>query len=239
MEQIDGEGWVEYAVYGAPGELPAFPDGEAEVAGVRVAVRGDEVADDWAERWKRFHQPSLVGGAGLGAPAVVAAADRDHRRGRRSRTGLRHRLSRDHPALPGAAAGPGAEGSLADLGCGSGVLAIVAAKLGFGPIIAVDHDPAALAATRENARANGVVLRAVERHDLRRTPPPQAQTVVANLMRPLLLCVADLMEPRPRALILSGLLEDEAEEVAAAFAPLRERRRLSSLGWSALLLAHP
>lgn len=239
MEQIDGEGWVEYAVYGAPGELPAFPDGEAEVAGVRVAVRGDEVADDWAERWKRFHQPSLVGGRVWVRPPWS-----------RPRTG-----TIDVVVDPGQAFGTGShattrlclellldlepEGSLADLGCGSGVLAIVAAKLGFGPITAVDHDPAALAATRENARANGVVLRAVERHDLRRTPPPQAQTVVANLMRPLLLCVADLMEPRPRALILSGLLEAEAEEVAAAFAPLRERRRLSSLGWSALLLAHP
>jgi ribosomal protein L11 methylase PrmA len=45
------------------------------------------------------------------------------------------------------------------------------------------------------------------------------------------------MEERPRALILSGLLDEEADEVAAAFAPLEERRRLSSQGWSALLLS--
>ena len=56
-------------------------------------------------------------------------------------------------------------------------------------------------------------------------------------MRPLLLRLAELMEERPRALIVSGLLDEEADEVAAAFAPLAERRRLSSQGWSALLLS--
>ena len=56
-------------------------------------------------------------------------------------------------------------------------------------------------------------------------------------MRPLLLRVAALTRPgAPRALIVSGLLEEEADEVAAAFAPLAERRRLSDRGWSALLL---
>jgi hypothetical protein len=44
------------------------------------------------------------------------------------------------------------------------------------------------------------------------------------------------MKERPAALILSGLLDEEADEVAAAFAPLVERGRLSELGWSALLL---
>ncbi len=48
VEQVDGDGVVEYAVYGAPGELPALPEGEAEVGGVRVRVSGEEVPDDWA-----------------------------------------------------------------------------------------------------------------------------------------------------------------------------------------------
>jgi hypothetical protein len=47
------------------------------------------------------------------------------------------------------------------------------------------------------------------------------------------------MREHPSALIVSGLLDDEADEAAAAFEPLLERRRLSSLGWSALLLARP
>ena len=55
-------------------------------------------------------------------------------------------------------------------------------------------------------------------------------------MRPLLLRVAARMHERPRALILSGLLDHEADEVAEAFAPLLARRRSSMNGWSALLL---
>src|SRR3954464_14023436 len=62
VEEVDGEGFTEFALYGAPGELPAFPDGEAEVGGVVVQVSGREVPDDWAERWKRFHRPVLIGG---------------------------------------------------------------------------------------------------------------------------------------------------------------------------------
>jgi ribosomal protein L11 methyltransferase len=127
-------------------------------------------------------------------------------------------------------------GAFCDLGCGSGVLAIAAAKLGFEPVVALDSDRAAVEATDRNARANGVSLERVERFDLRSEAPPLTQTIAANLMRPLLLHVAEQMEQPPAALIVSGLLDHEADEVAAAFAPLVERRRLSDHGWSALLL---
>jgi ribosomal protein L11 methyltransferase len=128
-------------------------------------------------------------------------------------------------------------GSFADLGCGSGVLAIAAARLGFAPVAAVDHELAALEATRRNAAANGVALDRVERLDLRESPPPRADVVAANLVRPLLLRVAELVDEPPGALIVSGLLDGEADQVTAAFAPLTERRRLSSQGWSAVLLS--
>ena len=237
VEQVDGDGFVEYAVYGAPGELPSFPTGEAEVGGVLVDVRGDQIADDWAERWKRFHEPVLVGGRVFVRPPWA-----------QPRPG-----TLDLAIDPGQAFGTGAhqttrlslellltlepKGSFADLGCGSGVLAIAAARLGFAPVSAVDNEPAALEATLANAAANGVSLDRVERMDLRTDRPPAAETAAANLMRPLLLRVAERMEGRPRALILSGLLDEEADEVAAAFAPLKERRRVSSQGWSALLLS--
>jgi ribosomal protein L11 methyltransferase len=128
-------------------------------------------------------------------------------------------------------------GPFADLGCGSGVLAIAAAKLGFAPVVAVDSEVAALEATRQNAQANDVALQTIERHNLRAEPPPAAATVVANLTRPLLLRVAELSSERPETLILSGLLEDEFDEVAAAFAPLRERERRALEGWGAVLLS--
>ncbi|MEA2444909.1 MAG: ribosomal protein methyltransferase [Thermoleophilales bacterium] len=242
FEEVDGDGWVEFAVYGTPGELPTLPEGEASVGGARVVVRGEEVPDDWAERWKRFHHPLLIQGKLYVRPPWEEPA---------VRPGV-HELVID----PGQAFGTGthpttrlclellldveAEGSFADLGCGSGVLAIAAAKLGFAPVSAFDSDRLAVEATVANARENGVALDRVERYDLRRNAPPPADVVAANLMRPLLLRVAELMgEERPRALILSGLLDHEADEVAAEFAPLVERRRLSLKGWSAVLLSRP
>ncbi|HEV2875479.1 MAG TPA: 50S ribosomal protein L11 methyltransferase [Thermoleophilaceae bacterium] len=237
VEEVEGDGFVEYAVYGPPGELPSFPSGEASVGGVVVSVSGAPVADDWAERWRQFHHPILIRGRVFVRPPWAEP-----------RPG-----TLDLVVDPGQAFGTGAHattrlslelllelepaGSFVDLGCGSGVLAIAAARLGFAPVIAVDNEAAALEATRANAAANAVSLDRVERMDLRSGRPPSAETVAANLMRPLLLKLAALMEERPRALIASGLLDDEADEVVAAFAPMDERRRLSSQGWSALLLS--
>jgi ribosomal protein L11 methyltransferase len=244
VEQVDGEGWVEYALYGTPGELPSLPLGEASVGGVLVQVRGEEVASDWDERWKRFHVPILLGGrlyvrppweqpaVRPGVQEVVIDPGQAFGTGTHPTTRLCLELMLD---LDGADGG----GSFADLGCGSGVLAIAAAKLGFAPVSAFDADRAAVAATDSNARANAVLLDRVERLDLRSGSIPGADVVAANLMRPLLLQVASRMAPpRPRALILSGLLDHEADEVAAAFAPLEEARRLSMKGWTALLMRH-
>jgi ribosomal protein L11 methyltransferase len=249
VEQVDGDGFVEYAVYGAPGELPEFPDGEAEVGGVRVEVRGEPVADDWTKRWKEFHEPVLVERA-PGGPAIWVrppwAAPREDANepvidlvidpGQAFGTGAHPTTRLCLELLLGLAPG----GSLADLGCGSGVLAIAAALLGFGPITAVDNEQAAVDATSDNARLNRVRLDRLKRMNLREESPPQAETVVANLVRPLLLDVAERIEQRPAALIISGLLDAEADEVAAAFAGalpgLAERDRRSAQGWTAVLL---
>jgi ribosomal protein L11 methyltransferase len=130
-----------------------------------------------------------------------------------------------------------ATGGLVDLGTGSGVLAIVAAKLGFEPVIACDHEPAALEAAAANAAANGVRLDLV-RVNLREQPPPMRRTVVANLTAPILRRVAEGMRPVPARLVCSGLLASEAAEVARAFAAhgLSERRRRRSGDWTAALL---
>ena len=248
VEQVDADDEVEFALYGAPGELPSLAEGEAEIAGVRVSVRGAEVPDDWAERWRRFHRPVLVAGRLYVRPPWEEPAVRPGVEevvidpGQAFGTGT-------HPTteaclellveLAGAAARrcPRPR-SVVDLGCGSGVLAIAAAKLGFGPVTAVDVDLAALEATERNARANGVVLDRVERVNLRDDAPPPAEVVVANLMRPLLLRLAPrLIDRPPSAAIVSGLLDLEADDVVAAFAPaLVERRRLSLRGWSTVLL---
>jgi ribosomal protein L11 methyltransferase len=202
-------------------------------------VSGREVPDDWAERWKRFHRPVLIGGqiyvrppweepaVRPGVSEIVIDPGQAFGTGTHPTTALCLELMLELDA----------RGSFADLGCGSGVLAIAAAKLGFAPITAVDAEREAVRATRINANANGVGVDVLERADLRGAPAPRADVVAANLMRPLLLRVAELWagDPPP-TLIVSGLLDHEADEVAAAFAPLTERKRLSSLGWSALLL---
>jgi ribosomal protein L11 methyltransferase len=127
--------------------------------------------------------------------------------------------------------------ALADWGCGSGVLAIAAAKLGFAPVLACDVEAASVAATRDGARDNGVEVE-VSRCDLRREPGPWAPTVTANLIRPLLLEVAGRMERPPERLVVSGLLRAEADEVSAAFAArgMEETGRREGMEWSALLL---
>jgi ribosomal protein L11 methyltransferase len=241
VEQVDGDGFVEYAIYGAPGELPELPEGEADVAGVRVRVEGSEVPEDWAERWKRFHVPILIGGRlwlrppwedGAVRPGVIdLTVDPGQAFGTGSHPTTRMCLELLLELEP--------SGSFADLGCGSGVLAIAAAKLGFAPVTAVDSDRGAVEATTANAVANGVALDRVERVNLREETPPVADLVAANLMRPLLRRLAELMETAPPILIVSGLLEHEADEVAAAFAGLEEGRRLVDSGWVALLLMRP
>lgn len=260
IEQVDDGDFVEFAVYGVPGELPELDEGEAEVAGVRVLVSGTEVSDDWEERWKQFHQPVLIGDRLYVRPPW----ERPLKRQEPAKEQAVSERDSDVPSGggildlvidPGRAFGTGSHsttrlclellldsdahgGSVCDLGCGSGVLSIAAARLGMGPVTALDADQLAVDATHANALANGVHLDRIERVNLREQASPDAELVMANLMRPLLLRVADLMGARrPQTLIASGLLEEEADEVAAAFAPLREARRLSDKGWAALLLA--
>jgi ribosomal protein L11 methyltransferase len=239
-ERADGD-VVEYAVYGAPGELPALPDLRAVAGGALVEVSTSEVADDWGERWKAFHEPVEIGGRLLVRPPwapprdglLDVVVDPGQAFGTGSHATTRLSLELLLGLTPG--------GSMSDVGCGSGVLAIAAAKLGFDPVLAVDHDPEAIRAARENAAANGVRVQ-VERHDLLGAgPAPGARVVLANLLRPLLLRVATdgFAGDRPQAVIASGLLAHEGDEVAAAFAPhgLRETARPAAGDWIALLLA--
>jgi ribosomal protein L11 methyltransferase len=237
-ESEEGE-IVEYAVYGAPGELPDLPDLRAAAGGALVEVTTSQVPDDWDERWKAFHQPVQIGELRVRPPWTPPRPD-----------------LLDVVIDPAQAFGTGAHpttrlclelllelepgGALVDVGCGSGVLAIAAARLGWGPVLGIDHERESVQATRDNAAANGVSVR-TRRHDLLRDgPAPGAPTVLANLLRPLLLRVAQdgFAGPQPDALVASGLLAHEGDEVAAAFARhgLREGARRHGGEWVALLL---
>jgi ribosomal protein L11 methyltransferase len=110
----------------------------------------------------------------------------------------------------------GAGGPLVDLGTGSGVLAIAAAKLGWSPVTGVDSELEALDAARANAAANRVDVE-LRRVNLRLETPPIAPTVVANLTAPLLVEVAARLGELPQALVCSGMLVAEVDRVADAF----------------------
>jgi ribosomal protein L11 methyltransferase len=249
---------VEYALYGAPGELPALPALRAAAGSALVGLSSTEVPEDWAQRWRAWHRPVEVGGGRLRVrppwePAVTsppAPLDLVIDPGQAFGTGA-HATTRLCLELL-LEVQTGGRGGFADWGTGSGVLAIAAARLGFAPVLACDFEAAALVATGENAARNGVAVRgeaaapggdgpalALARVDLRREPAPWAPTVTANLARGLLLAVAARLERPPERLIASGLLREEADAVAAGFARhgLRERDRRAEAEWAALLLA--
>ena len=231
-----GDAVIEYAVYGAAGEIPALPDLRAAAGSALVEVTTSEVADDWSTRWRAHHRPVTIGDRLQIRPPWVQDVVIDP--GQAFGTGAHHTTRLCLELL--LELDPG--GPLIDVGCGSGVLAIAAAKLGWEPVLGLDHERESVEATRDNAAANGVAVE-VRRFDLRDERVPSAPTVVANLLRPLLLQVAEdgFEDGRPSALIASGLLAAEADEVAAAFARrgLREQARRTGGEWAAVLLAAP
>lgn len=126
------------------------------------------------------------------------------------------------------------EGSFADLGCGSGVLAILAGLLGFSPLTAVDVQPGSVEATRVNAARAGVeVLAAVA--DLSREPAPPAGSFVANVPPAVHAGIARSWRdvPEPREGLVSGFTEGDADGVAADYAEagFTERARHLQQGW--------
>jgi len=269
VEEVDaGEGTVEYAVYGAPGELPGLPDLDAAVGDAVVEISTSEIADDWQERWKQFHRPILIPaptpaqGDGRELPALHVRPPWE------APSDLPAGEVREIVIDPGQAFGTGAHastrmclelllelaaqeppvGPLIDVGTGSGVLAIAGAALGFDPVLGLDHEQESVHAAAENATVNGVEIE-VRRFDLRTQPLPWLDgpgrldaplVMLANLLRPLLLELAQTMPAAPAHLLASGLLVEEVDEIVDAFSGrlgLSERERRTSGEWAAVWLS--
>ena len=110
--------------------------------------------------------------------------------------------------------------SVLDYGCGSGILAIAAARLGAGPVVGTDVDPPAIAASRANAHANEIEATFVLPDGLRDAGPETFDIVVANILANPLVLLAPALARRVRPggrIVLSGILAAQAEEVAAAY----------------------
>jgi ribosomal protein L11 methyltransferase len=243
LEEERGPGWVEYAIYGPPGEVPDVGELKAAAGGSLMDVTTTSVPDDWADRWVDFHRPIEVAGRIGVRPSwwdpkdglidVVVDPGRAFGTGGHPTT----RLSLE--ILVELAEAGEANGPIADWGTGSGVLAIAAAKLGWSPVIGCDREEASLETARANAEANGVDL-ALERIDVREQRPPVAPAVVANLTANLLEDCAQQLDGGevPGILACSGMLEEQIDEVVEAFVPLglAESNRRTEGDWAALLL---
>jgi ribosomal protein L11 methyltransferase len=242
VEEERGPGYVEYAIYGGEGELPELGEIEAVVGGRPIEVSATEVPDDWADRWRDFHKPLLVGDRlwlrPSWEPPREGAVDLVVDPGRAFGTGAHPTTRLCLELLLEIEAGGGAGGALTDLGTGSGVLAIAAAKLGWDPVSGYDHEALAIEAAAANATANGTEVH-LQRMNLRETLPQLAPTVVANMTAPVLAAIAPQMSaPAPAVLVCSGLLPSELDSTVAAFAPrgLAEAERRRDGDWAALLL---
>ncbi len=257
VEEVDVDPeQIEYVIYGSPGELPELPALRAAAGDALVDLATTEIADDWADRWREFHRPLVLGQRltvrppweppGRTAIDLVIDPGRAFGTGAHATTRMCLELLLELPppgvggGSPGSAS-PTRDWAAVDLGCGSGVLAIAAAALGWRPVLALDFDPLSVDAAIANALVNGVELD-VRRHDLRDADVPAGELVLANLLAPLLLSWIKRLRAAPELIaddvIASGLLVPEADAIAEQFATigLLEQRRLCSGEWAALAL---
>jgi ribosomal protein L11 methyltransferase len=211
---------LELAVYtdsgGEERMLVAFPD-----------AWSSPVEAGWEDRWRAFHRPVRAGGLWIGPPwehlpagelAVVVEPGRAFGTGGHPTTrGCIELLSRV------------ARGSLLDAGCGSGVLAVAAVRLGFEPVFALDHDAAAVEAAERTARANDVQL-SVSAADVLTDELPHVDVFVANIE---LRAVEALLARHPAATaVTSGYLVADTPSAAG----WERAERIEREGWAADVL---
>jgi ribosomal protein L11 methyltransferase len=205
VEELDGA----YAVYAA--EPPLGFD----------VVEVDDVTEGWEDAWRAFHHGVRVGRCWVGPPweeppagavAVVIDPGRAFGTGAHATTRLCLELLQEVEPT-----------SLLDVGCGSGVLSVAAAKLGFAPVSAIDLDEVALETARANAAANGAVVDVVTELVPSRLAVMNIALDVVERMLPLL--------PVEQA-ITSGYLERDTPRAEGWH---RVERRVRD-GWAADLL---
>lgn len=231
-------------------------------AGVDATVSQADQDDSWRDALRDFHQPVVAGRVRVRPPWVAPVAG-----------------MHDVVIDPGMAFGTGqhpttrtalellqripVRGAVLDAGCGSGILAIAARRLGFGPVVAIDFDPDSVAATARAARANMVHGIDVRRVVIGEDPLPIAPVLLANITLEVLTVLAQQIAgaPAPGAseapgaavapgaartspacavehAVLSGLREHEVDAAVAAFAPLglAEAERMPEDGWASVRL---
>jgi ribosomal protein L11 methyltransferase len=217
FEESEEGGVLELAAYSENAEWGAAL---AELGDVENAA----VEPGWEDGWKRFHRPVRIGRLWVGpswerpdpgAVSVVVDPGRAFGTGAHPTTRLCLELLLELEPT-----------GLLDLGCGSGVLAVAAAKLGFSPVVALDLDEAAVFATRANAAANGVEVDA-RLADVLVDPLPEADVAVANIARAAVEAAGGRVAGR--CLVTSGYLSSERVSLPG----WRHVNRREDAGWAA------
>jgi ribosomal protein L11 methyltransferase len=197
FEEVDRPGGVELAAY-------TDSAGEERVWAFFGGARAADVDGNWQDKWRAFHRPVRIGRLWVGPPwehpdedALAVVIDPGRAFGTGSHPTTKLCLAALQELTPA---------SLLDVGCGSGVLSVAAALLGFAPVMAVDVEEPSIEATLANAAANGVEVDAqlVEASK----PLPRAQVAVANIS-------LESVEALPRhidceTLVTSGYFASEA-----------------------------
>ena len=220
---------------GADDTVTMVGDATGSIDGVpsHWVVSSQEVLDDGLDAWRPFASAARVGPFTVRAPWLAAPTDGSIDLaidpGRAFGSG-------SHPTtqlvLRALASLVGPSTSVLDVGCGSGVLAIAAGRLGASFVVAVDVDPVAVSATLENAARNDVV---VEAHS--ELVDSQFDVVVANIGAATLIELAPALTARVASggtLVLSGVLDDS---VLAAFDRCRLVERSEDEDWLCFVLA--
>ena len=184
----------------------------------------EPVPDDWPDRWRSFHHGVRIGSLWVGPPwepapddAIAVVIDP----GRAFGTGAHPTTRLSLELLQGLE-----RGSLVDVGCGSGVIAIAAAKLGFTVVDALDVDPAAKETAAANAAGNGVEL-PIRTADAFVAPLPAADVAVANIALDAIAALGPRLSVG--ALVASGYAATDRPDPAG----LHHVRRATADGWAA------
>jgi ribosomal protein L11 methyltransferase len=230
-------GSVILRIRGASGELRSA----AEYAGVAgdavLSVAERDIPDAWGDRRRLDYVPLIVAGMCVRpswAPATEGVIDLVVDDGEAFGSGA-HVTTRASLAL---LCELDARAPLADLGSGTGILSVAAAKRGFGPVIAVDSAATAVAATRIAAAQNRVALDVVQL-DLLAEAAPFAPVVCANVPVGVHAAIAARIPDWPDFVIASGFATSEFEAVSSFYARLglAPGRRIDGDGWTTCLFS--